>query len=341
MRRSLLLTLLLAIGCGAPRAPEMSAVESSVAKPAIFDHDGCIDDYVALLMLLSSETYDLRAVTVAYGDGYREPSLEACGRILTALGKSARLGGYADGLEGRNKFPEEWRRQSFAVAALPALTGFEPASPYGDAVAVLEETLAQSPEPVTIFATGPLTNLAALYSRSPELVAKTAQVVIMGGAVRVAGNTILQPDELSDLSAEYNLFVDPEAAKAVFALAGSGLRITLVPLDATNALPLKSPFVDQLLAAPGRNARLSGEVLKLVQHEMESWEYYLWDGAAVLAAVEPDLFTFENLNIKIHTEGRAQGRSEESSEGAGPIRVATGVRPNGEPLAAVLKLLNN
>ncbi len=341
MRRFILLSSLLAIGCGAPNIPEMPALEASTAKPAIFDHDGCIDDYVALLMLLASEKYNLQAVTVAYGDGYREPSLEACGRILGALGKQARLGGYPDGLEGRNKFPEEWRRQSIAVAALPALAEFDAQSPSGDAVAVLEETLAQSQELVTIFATGPLTNLAEVYSRSPELVAKTAQVVIMGGAVRVAGNTILQSDELTDLSAEYNFFVDPPATKAVFALADIGLRITLVPLDATNALPIKSPFVDQLLAAPGRHAKLSGEVLKIVRHEMNSWEYYLWDGAAVLAAVEPGLFTFENLSIKIHTEGRAQGRSEESSEGAGPIRVATGVQPNVEPLAAVLKLLNN
>lgn len=334
--RRLLLAFVFVLGCAAPETP---ADRSAAAQPAVLDHDGGIDDYVALLMLAASPRYDLRAVTVSYGDGYREPALEASGRILRAVGKQARLGGYPDGLEGRNAFPEAWRRQSFEVASLAALAEFAPIEPSGDALAVLGETLAQAAEPVAVFATGPLTNLAALYARSPRLIEKTREIVIMGGAVRAAGNTIEQPEELSDHSAEYNFFVDPAAAASVFALAAAGLRITLAPLDATNALPLRSAFVDRLLAEPGRHARLAGEVLGIVQHEMDEWEYYLWDGAAVLAAVEPSLFVFEDLHIAVRTAGRSQGRSEESSAGAGPIRTATGLQPNAEPLAAVLRLL--
>ncbi len=341
VRRFLLPFSIFVIGCGVPDTPEMPTSDSPAPKPAVFDHDGCIDDYIALLMLLAAPSYDLQAVTVAYGDGYREPALEACGRILRAVGKPAvRLGGYTDGLEGRNSFPEEWRRQSFDVAALQALAAFTPLDPVGDAVAVLGETLAQAAEPVTVFATGPLTNLAELYSRSPWLVEKTSEIVIMGGAVRTTGNTIKQPEELTDRSAEYNFFVDPSAAEYIFSLVSGGLRITLVPLDATDALPLKGSFVDRLLAGPGRHAQLSGEVLEIVRHEMDSWDYYLWDGAAVLAGIDPSLFVFEDLNIEIHTEDRSQGRSEETSAGAGPIRVATGVRPNVKPLSAVLRLLN-
>ncbi len=326
------------MGCAAPETPVSG---SGAPQPAVFDHDGGIDDYVALLMLAAAPSYDLRAVTVAYGDSYRAPALEASGRILRAVGKqTARLGGYADGLQGRNAFPAAWRRQSFAVASLPALAEFPPLEPSGEAVAVLGEALAQAAEPVAVFATGPLTNLAELYSRSPRLVEKTSEIVIMGGAVRVAGNTVEQPEELTDRSAEYNFFVDPAAAASVFSLAAGGLRITLVPLDATNALPLKGPFVDRLLAGPGRHARLAGAVLGIVRHEMDNWEYYLWDGAAVLAAVAPRLFVFEYLDIEIHAAGRSQGRSQESSAGAGPIRVATGARPNAAPLSAVLRLLN-
>lgn len=343
-RRRLLFFFAFVIGCAAfvsgCAAPETPGVRSAAPRPAVLDHDGGIDDYVALLMLAAAPDYDLLAVTAAYGDSYREPALEASGRILRAVGKQARLGGYPDGLEGRNAFPEAWRRQSFEVAALPALAEFAPIEPAGDALAVLGEALAQAAEPVTVFATGPLTNLAALYSRSPRLVENTREIVVMGGAVRVAGNTIEQPEEAADHSAEYNFFVDPPAAASVFALAAGGLRITLAPLDATNALPLRSAFVERLLAGPGRHAMLAGEALGVVRHEMDSWGYYLWDGAAVLAAVEPDLFVFEDLRIAVHTAGRSQGRSEESREGAGPIRVAVGVRPGVEPLSAVFDLLN-
>ncbi len=326
------------MGCA---APEMPVSGSGAPQPAVFDHDGGIDDYVALLMLAAARNYDLRAVTVTYGDSYRAPALEASGRILRAVGEqTVRLGGYPDGLQGRNAFPQAWRRQSFAVASLPALAEFPPIEPSGDAVAVLGEALAQAAEPVTVFATGPLTNLAELYSRSPRLLEKTSEIVIMGGAVRVAGNTVEQPEELTDRSAEYNFFVDPPAAAYIFSLAAGGLRITLVPLDATNALPLESSFVDRLLAGPGRHARLAGAALGIVRHEMDNWEYYLWDGAAVLAAVDPSLFVFEDINIAIHIEGRSQGRSEESSAGAGPIRVASGAPPSAEPLSAVLQLLN-
>ena len=88
-----------------------------------------------------------------------------------------------------------------------------------------------SAEPVVVFTDGPLTNLAAAADLDAGIAANVATAFVMGGAVDVPGNTPRNPD------AEYNIWVDPVAAAEVVA---SGIPITLVPLDATNQVPLEA-----------------------------------------------------------------------------------------------------
>jgi pyrimidine-specific ribonucleoside hydrolase len=86
----------------------------------------------------------------------------------------------------------------------------------------MAKTLRESPQPVTIVATGPQTNVALLLNSHPELHAKIARIVIMGGAM-VLGNW--QP------AAEFNIYVDPEAAEIVFQ---SGIPVVMAGLDVTH-----------------------------------------------------------------------------------------------------------
>ena len=95
----------------------------------------------------------------------------------------------------------------------------------------MAKVLRESPEPVTIVATGPQTNVAALLLAHPELKSKIARISLMGGGIATGNWTP---------AAEFNILVDPEAAKIVFT---SGVPITMAGLDVTEkALILPEDF---------------------------------------------------------------------------------------------------
>ncbi len=296
----------------------------------ILDHDGGADDYVAMVMVLASGQR-LRGVTIAFGNSYPQAALEATERLLATYGPAVPIGVPGPSLRGKNEFPAAWRARAAEVAKLPAFAGQRAGRPAdGDAVTVLARLLASSrSQKIDLLATGPLTNIAALLREQPDVASRIARLVVMGGAVRVAGNT-------SDGRAEYNIFVDPEAADAVFAWAERGLRIELIPLDATNHLPVTPRLVARLLASPSGPARQAGELLSLALNEIVAGtEYYLWDGGAALALLQPELFSFETLRLKVASDGKIV----ESPAGHGPIRVALGIRPGALPMEAVVEIL--
>ncbi|CAN0239576.1 unnamed protein product [Ectocarpus sp. 13 AM-2016] len=80
---------------------------------------------------------------------------------------------------------------------------------------LLAQTLLASESPVTVVATGPLTNLAWVLDNFPEASRKIDKVLIMGGAIDVPGNVFADDVEGFDGSAEWNIFWDPPAAKRV------------------------------------------------------------------------------------------------------------------------------
>ena len=301
--------------------PMLSCVGS---RSVLMDHDGAIDDYVALVMLLNTEDRRLRGVTISFGNSYPDAAVEATRGILTAYRVSAPVGVFAPFERGRNEFPAEWRRTSAAIKDIPAFRGAEagPAKAAGD---VLRRALEGGGiRKLEVLVTGPLTNLAAALKGREQGVRHIRRLVVMGGALRVAGNA-------PDGAAEYNMFVDPEAADYVFSLAGIGLRIELIPLDATNYLPVTRQFVERLLASPKAPAQQAGQILSLGVDD----HHYLWDGAAALALARPQLFTFVPLRLKVTPEGR----TVESQDGHGPIQVALGIQPGARPMEEVLAIL--
>jgi inosine-uridine nucleoside N-ribohydrolase len=313
----------------------MLLVASGCARRGvILDHDGGIDDYVAMVMVLASGERDVRGVTVEFGDSYPDQAVEATDRVLAQYGARVPVGECGPALRGKNEFPAAWRARSAAVAKLPAFAGPARTQRADDAVAMLRRALAaQRLGTVDVLATGPLTNIAAVLHASPELVGRIGRLVIMGGAIRVAGN--------APGGGEYNIYVDPEAAEFVFSLAGRGLRIELAPLDATNQLPVTLAFLERLLASSATPARQAGQILNLARDEIASGtegrpQYYLWDGGAALALLRPDLFSFATLRLQVTPEGR----TIEAANGHGPIRVALGARQEARPMEQVFGLLS-
>ncbi|HYM09244.1 MAG TPA: nucleoside hydrolase, partial [Bryobacterales bacterium] len=116
----------------------MLLVASGCARRGvILDHDGGIDDYVAMVMVLASGERDVRGVTIAFGDSYPDQAVDATERLLAHYGARVPVGECGPALRGKNEFPAAWRARSAAVAKLPAFARQGASRQTGDAVAVL------------------------------------------------------------------------------------------------------------------------------------------------------------------------------------------------------------
>lgn len=309
--------------------------------PLILDHDGATDDYIALLMLAGSRCCDLRGVTVSYGLGYRDTAVEVSGLLLKAMGLDVPVAGHHPALRGRNSFPETWRDSSGHVRTLPMLQGLDVRADRRDAVALLVNLLQNAEQQVTVVATGPLTNIAAVFDRRPDLLGKVERLVVMGGAWRVPGNVRLPENPEAVSTAEYNFFVDPVGADRVIEMADRGLDITIVPLDATNELPLNQEWLDRLRSNRSFGARLAAGILAAVEQQIQAGRYYLWDGAAVMALLYPEGLRFEMDSLRVATTGCDEGRLRTDESRTAQVKIATGIADGSQPLYRVLEWVTN
>jgi len=196
----------------------------------VIDTDTASDDAVALVMALRHPTVDVLAITVVAGNvpvdlGVQNAlyTLERCNANVPVYQGAARpllrpleTAQFCHGEDGLGDI------------GLP-LAGRRPTG--GDAVDVLVDTLQRHAGEVTLVTLGPLTNVALALLRRPELAAAVTRCVVMGGIGHGYGN--ITP------AAEYNIWVDPEAAKIVFS---SGLPITMVGWDVSHK---RATFTDE------------------------------------------------------------------------------------------------
>jgi purine nucleosidase len=165
----------------------------------------------------------------------------------------------------------------------------------GHAVDFLIDTLrAEAPGTVTLVPIGPLTNIATAFARAPDIVARVKEIVLMGGAYFEVGN--ITP------AAEFNIFVDPEAAEIVFR---AGLPLVVVPLDVTHKVLTTNARIDAIRAIGTPVARaVAGWTDFFERFDMEK---YGSDGAplhdpfTIAYLLQPDLFTGRQINVEIET----------------------------------------
>lgn len=283
--------------------------------PFLIDTDPGIDDALALLFAWSSPEIRVEAITTVAGNvsvdaastnllrllALRRPdpgpvvAAGAAGPLARALTTATRYHG-EDGLGDLPDWPP--------VERLPRTP---------DAVAVILEAARRHEQDLTIVALGPLTNLALALKEDAAALGRVGRVVAMGGAVDVPGN--VTP------TAEFNMFVDPEAAHRVLA---AGLPLEVVPLDATRQAVLPRAGMRATLArAPGPLAsRIQGfsERGFRIAHSDGAHGMTLHDPLAVGLALDPSLGTWEAVRLTIGPDG-------ETLRASGPpnCRVAKGV----------------
>jgi pyrimidine-specific ribonucleoside hydrolase len=315
-----LLALLLGVGC-ARHEPEPTPSPEPI--PVIIDTDMALDDWLAILYLLNRPDVRIKAITVTEaGEAHCDPGVSNVLKLIRLAGKKdiPVACGRETPLAGDHTFPQEWRDfvDSLAGKKLPEVPN--PAKGQ-TATALLKSILEGSDQKVTLLTLGPLTNIADLLRDEPQLKDLIQMVFIMGGAIKVPGNVGLYVN--GNESAEFNLYIDPLATSEVFS---SGVPITLVPLDATNQVPVDIDFYNRLESEhPKPEATFVFDVLTGNLFMIENDAYYFWDPLAAAILADETLATYEELTICVDTtEGPTSGRTHIQS-GCPIINVVTNV----------------
>jgi len=303
--------------------PGTSPALAGDAQPVIIDTDMAADDWMAILYLLQRSGVDVKAITVVgTGEAHCAPG------VRNALDLAAWAGrpeipvacGQETPLSGDHAFPTAWRQQVDRLLGLSLPRN--PNTPYdGSAAELLTRVVEQSPQKLHLVTFGPLTNVAQAIEGHPELVDNLERITIMGGAVNVPGNVRASSGLGNDL-AEWNVYVDPQATAIVL---GSGAPITLVPLDATQYVPLTPDFYKRMKRDRGTStAEFVYRVLTQKESDVRSGFYYFWDPLAAAVVTQDTLATFEEMTLAVIVEeGPQSGRTLVSSTGH-PVRVANG-----------------
>lgn len=315
-KTSVLFLFLLLLVCFLGAASLVSAQSST---PVIIDSDMITDDWMAALYVLNDPAFSVKAITVT-GTGFATCDAG----VRAALGLLA-LTDYGDvpvscwretPLAGENAPPTEWLTTLEAVEALGLPEGGEASEQ--DAVSLFTSTVQDSAEPITVLALGPLTNVGAALEAAPNLAANIEMIYIMGGAVDVDGSFVSD----ANTTAEWNIYSDPHAARLVFE---SGAPITLVPLDATNDVPVTPEFVAALDAAMTTpEAEFVSIILANNAESIAGGGYFFWDPLAAVVMSDPSLVTLTPRDVTvIDTPGHPEdGRTKPVGNGS-EILVAT------------------
>ena len=261
--------------------------------PVILDGDPGHDDAIAWTLAHASGRFDILAVTSCCGNQTIEKTTYNARRVCTLIGLDAPIGrGCPHPLitEPMNA-PSVHGESGLDGPVLP-----EPVMDVSalGAVELMAKTLRESPEPVTIVATGPETNVAALLLAHPELKSKIKRISVMGGGIGFGNWTP---------AAEFNILVDPEAAKVVFT---SGIPILMAGLDVTEkALILPEDFA--------RIRAIGGKVCSIVAEWLEFFYIFhrnlgyagapMHDPCAVMALIHPEVFQMRDMYVAIETNG--------------------------------------
>jgi purine nucleosidase/pyrimidine-specific ribonucleoside hydrolase len=319
--RCVLMTLLVA-GCGSPTGPRPTEVpvrpesptgtQEGTAPPrsdlqVVFDDDGSPDGTTALFYLVSHPQVTVLGAGISYGEAHPEEYIQHIARKLDKLGiHGIAFGAGQDSpLAGNNEFPE-WMRQAAGEFWGHPIPNADKTYPVQDAAELIVSIANQASEPVTLFVSGPSTNLAQALRLDPSIRDKIVAVYIMGGAVHVRGNIDdLLPDADNSV-AEWNIYADPQAAMEVFE---SGLEIYLVPLDATNQVTVGREDTT-VWRQGGASAKFAADIYDALFDAWDAEEAAVWDLMTAAIMVRPDLCAFEPLHLEVTTtEGDTAGQT--------------------------------
>jgi pyrimidine-specific ribonucleoside hydrolase len=295
-------------------APDSSVSNAAPGKPRriIIDTDPGIDDAMAIFLALRSPELKVEAITPVAGNVPLDLTLPNALRLLeiadrtdipVAAGASHPLvrrlatAGHVHGVNGLAgvEFPE------------PKTKPVRETAPE-----IIRRIVRENPGEITIVGVGPLTNVALALRADPELANMIPAIAIMGGSLS-GGN--MTP------AAEFNLYVDPEAARIVF---DANIPLTMVGLDVTRKCRVSEEHIKQLEAANNPVSQAAGKILRAtyerMRHGGEVTDIDLHDALAVASLIDHDVITRKDYYVEVETVGEWTAGQTLGYDGHGPVR---------------------
>ncbi|KQT54085.1 nucleoside hydrolase [Aureimonas sp. Leaf454] len=266
------------------------------ARKVIFDTDPGQDDAVALLAALGSpDEIEVLGISVVAGNVPLHHTVNNALRLVELAGRpDIPVFAGADRPFTRRLETAEHVHGSTGLDG-PDLPAASAEARSGHSVDFIIDIVRSSPEgTISILALGPLTNVALALLKAPDIATRLEAIVLMGGAYFEVGN--ITP------TAEFNIYVDPEAAKIVFA---SGVPLTVLPLDVTHQMRATPERIEAFRAIGNR----AGQAVHAMLSFSQGFDLakYGWEGAPLhdpcvtAFLLRPDLFEGRHINVEIET----------------------------------------
>jgi inosine-uridine nucleoside N-ribohydrolase len=264
-------------------------------RRVIIDTDPGTDDALAIFLALNSPELKVEALTPVAGNVPLSLTLPNALRLLEIAGRTdipvaagadrplaRRLitATYAHGQNGLGgiQFPEPTTKPVVETATQ-----------------LIRRLVHVSPHEISIIAIGPLTNIATAFREDPELPHLIPNLTIMGGSL--SGGNITP-------AAEFNIYVDPEAAQIVFR---SGVPLTMVGLDVTRRAMLREEDIQRMEKSNKPEGRAAGKIARASMNQVRKTSATggpaMHDSLAVGTFINPSVVTLENLFVDIETAG--------------------------------------
>ncbi|NDR57185.1 nucleoside hydrolase [Aliiruegeria sabulilitoris] len=265
-------------------------------RKIIIDTDPGQDDAVAILLALASPELEVLAITAVAGNVPLDRTSRNARVICELAGR--RDVAVHEGCDAPMKRTLVTAEHVHGKTGLDGYDLPDPSMPVADlhaVEAIIHHIRREPPGTVTLCPLGPLTNVATALERAPDIAERLAGIVLMGGAYFEVGN--VTP------AAEFNIYVDPEAADIVMK---SGIDITILPLDVTHKALITSEWLAEVAALDTPVARVVSAWLDF--YERFDVEKYggaggpLHDPCVIAWLLKPELFSGKHINVEIETQ---------------------------------------
>lgn len=277
-----------------------------MARKIILDCDPGHDDAVAILLALASPELEVLGLTVVGGNVPLAGTVLNTRKIVTLSGCNG-VGIYAG-------CPQPMVRKIVTAEHVHGETGLdsgsgtllaEPTVPVADQHAVnfiIDTVRSTAAREITLVATGPLTNIAIAFAMAPDIIERLDEVIIMGGVGYEPGN--ITP------AAEFNIYVDPQAAAAVF---DSGVKLTMFGLDVTHQMLITQLRLEQIGSTGSIGATVADLLDFFNRYDVSK---YGWEGAplhdpcTIAYLINPSLFEGRPMHVVVDmVDGPSLGRT--------------------------------